>query len=572
MVDIISSVVLFLICADLNGGGFCHGRREGRKKNRQQLRQASEASWDPQFDRPHKRRHQHHSRHSNVTIHDLRHNKNIRLQENASLAADCAAGRGSSQAWQVDQCEKCWCEGNAVQCEVEKCPEATCEHPVSVEKECCPMCPEKLCHASDGRWFKDGATWHIDDCTNCECQKGKVLCSIDDCQWQNCKNPVKVPGKCCPVCVDTDSSCVSENGGNHKAGSVWKIGVCTHCYCRNGEQICADEKCPHINCTNPVRDPKSCCYKCPDAVECILSNWGTWSDCPIQECGGGMQRRFRGILVEPRQGGAFCHHKSEAKLCPRLECKDLPVCPVTQWSSWGHCTATCGPGRKMRRRERTKVTKATMHSLIDCSKTNFTQTIPCHMGTCSLHRSAELIDVHEIDCSDFTWGEWSACSNPCGEGRRTRMQIRESQSHSCNVLTDQQKCKGEDCSDTDHCVVSNWSPWSACSHTCGPKARKTKLRTVIQHPKPSGKPCPELRMSAPCEVPEFCETDLALEESNHCVSEDGSRHYAENERWDPVECITCICKNAIKSCSKTFCPEPACDNPQKYPGLCCPIC
>ena len=35
---------------------------------------------------------------------------------------------------------------------------------------------------------------------------------------------ISVPGKCCPVCVDTDSSCVSENGGNHKAGSVWKIG------------------------------------------------------------------------------------------------------------------------------------------------------------------------------------------------------------------------------------------------------------------------------------------------------------------------------------------------------------
>lgn len=566
-------MLVYVIISTMYGATFCSGRRSKRLR---QLR-GRDPSWDPQFDRPssphHHRRH-HHSRH-NATIHDLRYNKHIRLQENASFEAECKAGNGSSRTWQVDQCEKCWCEGRTVNCERDECPQLTCDYPVSVEKECCRMCPEQLCHADDGRYFKDGATWHMDDCTNCECQKGKVLCSVDDCQWQSCKNPVKVPGKCCPVCL-TDSSCISDSGDNHTAGAVWKIGVCTHCYCRNGEQICADEKCPHINCSNPIRDPHSCCYKCPDAVECILSTWGSWSECPIQECGGGMQRRFRGILVAPRQGGAFCPHKSEAKLCPRLDCKDLPVCPTTPWSEWGHCTATCGPGRRMRTRKQTKVTKAQMHSLIDCSKTNFTETIACHGGSCligSREKDSRLDIRDEIDCSDaLTWGDWGPCSNHCGEGIRTRVQIRKKRSHSCNVLSEQQKCVGEACNNTDHCQVSKWSPWSACSHTCGPKARKTKLRTILQHPAPNGRPCPELLMTAPCEVPQFCETNLALDKSNHCVSEDGTKTYAENERWDPVECRTCVCRNSIKVCSKTFCPEPDCENPEKYPGLCCPIC
>ena len=81
----------------------------------------------------------------------------------------------------------------------------------------------------------------------------------------------------------------------------------------------------HSICDNKIKANKCfIIFLIADAVECILSTWGSWSECPIQECGGGMQRRFRGVLVEPRQGGSFCPHMSEAKLCPRLDCNGKP--------------------------------------------------------------------------------------------------------------------------------------------------------------------------------------------------------------------------------------------------------
>ena len=62
----------------------------------------------------------------------------------------------------------------------------------------------------------------------------------------------------------------------------------------------------------------------------------------------------------------------------------MPVCPVTQWGEWSHCTATCGVGRRLRTRQKAKVTKATMTSLIDCTSTHMQESMRCYTGTCNL--------------------------------------------------------------------------------------------------------------------------------------------------------------------------------------------
>lgn len=54
------------------------------------------------------------------------------------------------------------------------------------------------CYAS-GQIRAHGDRWREDDCTFCQCINGEPHCVATVC-GQNCMNPVKVPGECCPVC------------------------------------------------------------------------------------------------------------------------------------------------------------------------------------------------------------------------------------------------------------------------------------------------------------------------------------------------------------------------------------
>lgn len=134
-----------------------------------------------------------------------------------------------------DQCVQCSCEGGMVMCQLKDCPKADCEKPIRTKDDCCPVCPDPAGRVdemdnspviiqqqtdgingkmedciSGGRYYLHGTTWHPVmgpfgpmDCVNCKCKSGRIECQRLECPSRpalGCERPVKVAGRCCPVC------------------------------------------------------------------------------------------------------------------------------------------------------------------------------------------------------------------------------------------------------------------------------------------------------------------------------------------------------------------------------------
>ncbi|CAM1330912.1 CHRDL1 (predicted) [Pycnogonum litorale] len=200
-------------------------------------------------------------------------------------------------------CVRCSCLlAGKIDCVTKKCPDE-CDSGVKVDLECCKMCKEKqndeknddndggdrlptdrrrgkdreisCMHNSiiykDGQSFTSNSTGlsaqRSDQCVQCVCKKGLVLCRLKTCPVAKCDTPVDVQGNCCPVCYD----CVS-GGKRHAHGSKWNpvIGPfgrmeCVVCKCQYGRIGCQRLTCRprhRLQCTKPTRLPGQCCHRC----------------------------------------------------------------------------------------------------------------------------------------------------------------------------------------------------------------------------------------------------------------------------------------------------------------------
>jgi len=88
--------------------------------------------------------------------------------------------------------------------------------------------------------------------------------------------------------------------------------------------------------------------ECP--VDCVWSDWTSWSGCDVT-CLGGNKARTRYHKVSDAFGGQPCPGSASEK----LEC-GLPECPIdcrlNAWSFWGECSVSCGKGQRYRTRSR----------------------------------------------------------------------------------------------------------------------------------------------------------------------------------------------------------------------------
>jgi hypothetical protein len=207
---------------------------------------------------------------------------------------------------------------------------------------------------------------------------------------------------------------------------------------------------------------------CP--LDCIQSQWGTWSTCD-NSCGGGYQNRERSTTRKNAFGGKACLHGSQYRTC-----NTLVFCPVNcigEWSEYGSCSTSCGPGTKKRT---LTVLRPPSYGGAACSIDN---SAPCNNGPCPSH----------CDVGQFT--AWSKCSMTCGGGFRTRQRdvIKAAMNggYVCPYLNEKEPCNTHAC--PIDCTVAEWGTWETCTKSCG-GGLTSRNRGVTTAATLGGKACP----------------------------------------------------------------------------------
>uniref|UniRef100_A0A8D1MTA9 Kielin cysteine rich BMP regulator n=1 Tax=Sus scrofa TaxID=9823 RepID=A0A8D1MTA9_PIG len=160
-----------------------------------------------------------------------------------------------------DPCQECQCQEGQAHCQPRVCPTASCAHPLP--GPCC----QHNCNgcAFGGKEYPNGADFPhpSDPCRLCRCLSGNVQCLARRCPPLLCPEPAMLPGKCCPQCPATPSSCPrpgSKVPAHHQEHFSPPDDPCHLCLCLDGSVSCQRLPCPPVPCTHPRQGP--CCPSC----------------------------------------------------------------------------------------------------------------------------------------------------------------------------------------------------------------------------------------------------------------------------------------------------------------------
>lgn len=249
-----------------------------------------------------------------------------------------------------------------------------------------------------------------------------------------------------------------------------------------------------VNGTCPLTVRTRACpaVECPS--DCVVSEWGAWSDCNVK-CGGGFRRRSRLVVKPSIAGGQSCPYLDEFDICNEGECSR--DCEMTTWTPWTACSATCDTtGNSAGYQERFRyvlVKPVGSGKLCDAE---------ADKRKCNEHRCP-------IDCELDSWSSWTDCDQPCGNGYQHRE--RGIKTHSqfggkqCDVLSQTKTCFKDRC--PENCTVGSWGPWSSCSVSCG-EGTRFRTREVITPPH-NAAACPSTTEVLPCK-PRECPVDCVI--------------------------------------------------------------
>uniref|UniRef100_H3D083 Thrombospondin type-1 domain-containing protein 7A n=1 Tax=Tetraodon nigroviridis TaxID=99883 RepID=H3D083_TETNG len=250
----------------------------------------------------------------------------------------------------------------------------------------------------------------------------------------------------------------------------------------------------------------------PCHSDCSQYEWRveSWSICTINAvddlpaCGEGVQSRKircvkKGTSDEASGVDAgLCDQEempSRAQVCFLACPKD---CVTSAWGAWSSCSLPCDSGTS---RNRTRQILRLPASPQDSPCPDLVQSEPCVLNsTCFTH--------------EYRVSDWSTCqlseNAVCGEGFRLRLLdcIRSDgkvvEARKCeqlglvNTWTLSESCV-VDCPIS--CILSDWTPWTECSRTCGSQAFSSRTRRILQEAHEEGRPCPsQLTQTKPCPI------------------------------------------------------------------------
>eukprot|EP00794_Sanderia_malayensis_P011287 gene11287-12468_t len=168
-------------------------------------------------------------------------------------------------------------------------------------------------------------------------------------------------------------------------------------------------------CNNPLPayNGTDCVGDLREALHCVIehckvdggfSEWSAYGTCSVS-CGGGLQFSTRACSNPfPSNGGSAC--AGATKKSRRCNTKRCPVNGgFSNWSSWGRCSRSCGPGNQYRRRRCNN--PIPRYGGKACTG-NYRESQSCNLKPCPVHGG---------------YGPWSAygsCSATCGHGHQHR--------------------------------------------------------------------------------------------------------------------------------------------------------
>ncbi|XP_048340453.1 thrombospondin type-1 domain-containing protein 7B [Sphaerodactylus townsendi] len=301
---------------------------------------------------------------------------------------------------------------------------------------------------------------------------------------------------------------------------------------------------------------------CVMPKECETSDWSSWSSCSktchTGDLSPGFRIRTRNITHIATGAGKECPETEEREACNIGGGRHLHPCPRYSWrtSEWKECdvsllleqqdpqhqkpTALCGGGIQVRKVYCAQSTLDETHKLKEVTR-------PVENKLCLVPAppSSQLCNIQcPPECRVSSWSAWGPCvlENCHDTQGKKGFKMRERR-----VIVEPVDTSGEDVSDDfcsevpspsgttgcevpcgRDCVVTEWSQWSSCSHSCSGKnaeGKQSRTRSILALPGEGGKACP---------------SSQALQEYRSCNDHSCNQVYWETSVWNPCSENTLI--------------------------------